>query len=85
LGIDEGLNRCRFTQIQTELRELRVAYLKSLNTSTGVWLRVQELDGLPMESLTSLKVRDGEHSDKGWISLRNPILIMRCASLGVEQ
>jgi hypothetical protein len=62
-----------------------VAYLKSLNTSTGVWLRVQELDGLSMESLASLKVGDGEHFDKVWLSLRNPILIMRCASLGVEQ
>jgi metallopeptidase MepB len=85
LGIEEGSNRCRFTQIQTELRELSVAYLKSLNTSTGVWLRAQELDGLPMESLTSLKVGDGEYPGKVWLPLRNPILIMRCASLGVEQ
>jgi metallopeptidase MepB len=72
LGITDGPNRRRFAVIQKELQELRVAYLKSLNTTTGIWLTNQELDGFPMESLSSLKTGDGENAGKVFLPLKKP-------------
>lgn len=72
LGIKDASDRRRFTEIQKELRELRVAYLKSLNASTGIWLTVEELDGLPMESLASLKAGVEENAGKMWLPFKKP-------------
>jgi len=72
LGIGDGNDRRRFTEIQTELRELRVAYLKSLNKTSGIWLTTQELDGLPKDSLASLKVGIEENAGKVWLPYKKP-------------
>jgi metallopeptidase MepB len=64
LGIADVQDRNRFTVIKKELQELRVVYLKSLNTSNGIWLTAEELNGLPIESLTFLKIGDGENAGK---------------------
>ena len=72
LGIKDGPDRRRFTDIRAERRELRVAYLKSLNTTSGIWLTVQELDGLPQDSLASLKVGTEENTGKMWLPFKKP-------------
>ena len=72
LGIEDGPDRRRFTDIQKELRDLRVAYLKSINTTSGIWLTVQELDGLPMDSLASLKAGTEENIGKVWLPYKKP-------------
>ena len=74
LGIKDASDRRRFAEIQKELRELKVAYLKSLNASTGIWLTVEELDGLPIESLDSLKAGVEENTGKVWLPLKKPHL-----------
>jgi metallopeptidase MepB len=72
LGIGDGPNRRRFTDMRKELQALKVAYLKSLKYSTGIWLTVQELDGLPMNSIAGLKTGDGKNPGRVWLPFKKP-------------
>jgi metallopeptidase MepB len=74
LGIADGQDRNRFTIVKKELQDSKVAYLKSLNTSSGIWLTAKELDGLPMESFFSLEIGDGKNASKVFLPFKKPHL-----------
>jgi hypothetical protein len=64
---------------------LKVAYFRSLNTSSGIWLTAEELDGLPMDSFFSLKIGDGMNASKVFLPFKNLIWSTQYISSGVKQ
>jgi metallopeptidase MepB len=72
LGIQGSSERRCFGEAKKELQELKVAYLKSLNRSTGIWVTIRELDGFPRDSLESLKTGDGENASRVWLPFMKP-------------
>ncbi|KAJ6177440.1 Metallopeptidase MepB, partial [Penicillium canescens] len=72
LGLPES-QRGRFKEIQKHLSQLRIDYKKILNSENGgIWLTLQELNGVPAEFISSLQNRktDENHSGKVWLSFK---------------
>ena len=76
LKIEAGPNRFRFAEITKELQELKIAYGKSLNSSSGLWFTPEELDGFPSEMLAGLKIGEKEAVNEGkvWLPLKRSYL-----------
>lgn len=76
LQIEAGPKRVRFAEIRRELQELKIAYEKSLNANSGLWLTVGDLDGFPSEMLAALKVGEMGTANEGkvWLPLKRSYL-----------
>ncbi|KAJ5935698.1 saccharolysin [Penicillium verhagenii] len=73
LGLPES-QRGRFKEIKKHLNQLRIDYKKNLNSeSGGIWLTPQDLDGVPMDLISSLQSRktDENHLGKIWLSFKS--------------
>ncbi|CZR65451.1 related to metallopeptidase MepB [Phialocephala subalpina] len=74
MGIEDAEKRARFTEIKKELHEKLIAARKSINTSAGTWLDIEDLDGLPENTLKGLKSGEGENEKKLWLPFKKPYL-----------
>lgn len=78
LGLPES-QRGRFNEIKKHLNQLKIDYKKNLNSEHGgIWLTLQELDGVPAGFISSLQNRktDGNHLGKVWLSFKSSDVFM---------
>ncbi|KAF2433480.1 metallopeptidase MepB [Tothia fuscella] len=75
LGIPAGPKRERFKEIKKRLSDLSIQFQKALNEEDGgLWLTPAELDGVPKDVISTLKVGDGENEGKVFLSFKYPDL-----------
>ncbi|KAJ6013703.1 Metallopeptidase MepB [Penicillium herquei] len=78
LGLPES-QRGRFKEIKKLLSQLRIDYQKNLNSEHGgIWLTLQELDGVPADFISNLQKRktDDNHLGKVWLSFKSSDVFM---------
>ncbi|KAJ5728922.1 Metallopeptidase MepB, partial [Penicillium malachiteum] len=78
LGLPES-QRLRFKEIKKHLNQLRIDYQKNLNSQHGgIWLTLQELDGVSADFISSLQKRktDDNHLGKVWLSFKSSDIFM---------
>ena len=63
LRIDQA-KRSRLADVKKDLHGKIITYQKLLNTSSRIWLTLEELDGLPCNALSSLDSGEGENTGK---------------------
>jgi metallopeptidase MepB len=72
LGFGDEVSETRMTQISGRIKEISQAYVRNLDSNTaGLWLSMDELDGLPQSYLKRWKA-DG---DKRWVDFKTPNLL----------
>jgi metallopeptidase MepB len=75
LGIPAGPKRDRFKEIKKRLSELSIAFQKTLNEENGgLWLKEEELKGVPKDVVSTLKKGEGENEGKVRLSFKYPDL-----------
>ncbi|KKY24142.1 putative thimet oligopeptidase [Phaeomoniella chlamydospora] len=71
LNIPAGPKRDRFKQIKKRLSELSISFSKNLNEeSGGIWFSKEDLDGVPDDVLSTLKIENGKY----WLTFKYPDL-----------
>ncbi|KAJ6002661.1 metallopeptidase MepB, partial [Penicillium sp. IBT 35674x] len=87
LGLPES-QRGRFNEIKKYLNQLRIDYKKNLNSEHGgIWLTVQELDGVPADFISNLqnKKTDTNHLGKVWLSFKSSDIFMALRYAKIEE
>ncbi|RDI78714.1 hypothetical protein Vi05172_g11298 [Venturia inaequalis] len=75
LGVPAGPKRDRFKEIKMRLSDISIKFQKTLNEENGgMWLTLEELDGVPQDVISTLKKGEGEHEGKVWLSFKYPDL-----------
>jgi len=75
LGVPSGPQRDRFKEIKMRLSDISIKFQKTLNEENGgMWLTLEELDGVPQDLISTLKKGEGEHEGKVWLSFKYPDL-----------
>lgn len=75
LGVPAGPKRDRFKAIKMRLSDISIKFQKTLNEENGgIWLTLEELDGVPQDLISTLKKGTGEHEGKVWLSFKYPDL-----------
>ncbi|KAJ5628756.1 metallopeptidase MepB [Penicillium lividum] len=87
LGLPES-QRVRFNEIKKHLNQLRIDYKKNLNSQNGgIWLTLQDLDGVPADFIYSLQSRktDENHLGKVWLSFKSSDVFMALSYAKTEE
>ncbi|KAJ5729344.1 Metallopeptidase MepB [Penicillium malachiteum] len=87
LGLPKS-QRDRFKEIQKHLSQLKIDYKKNLNSENGgLWLTLQELDGVPVEFISTLQNRktDENHLGKVWLSFKAADISMALRNAKTEE
>lgn len=75
LGIPKGPQRDRFKEIKKRISELQIEFQKTLNEENGgLWFTPEELDGVPEDLISNLKIGEGENEGKLWLTFKYPDL-----------
>lgn len=75
LGLPAGLTRDRFKDIKKRLSQLGIIFNKNLNEeSGGIWLTLEELDGVPSDVVSGLEKGEGDNKGKVKLSFKYPDL-----------
>lgn len=76
-----GSARDRFKFIQARLAELHTAFETAFNADYGEWYPLAELDGMPNDTLSRLRVGEGENHSEVWLPFKEPDLITALRSV----
>lgn len=75
LGVPAGPKRDRFKAIKKRLSELSITFQKNLNEEQGgLWLTLEELDGVPKDVVSNLEQGNGENEGKVRLTFKYPDL-----------
>lgn len=75
LSLPAGSKRDRFKEIKQRLSQISIAFQKNLNEENGgLWFTAEELDGVPEDTLSTLKKGEGENEGKLWLTFKYPDL-----------
>ncbi|KAE8446964.1 hypothetical protein EG329_011446 [Mollisiaceae sp. DMI_Dod_QoI] len=74
IGIEDVGKRAKLAEIKNVLHEKITISKNSINTSSGIWLSIGDLDGLPDSTLKDLKKGEGGNAAKLWLPLKKPHL-----------
>lgn len=75
LGVPAGPRRDRFKEIKKRLSEISIQFQKNLNEENGgLWFTREELEGVPEDTLSTLKEGEGENAGKLWLTFKYPDL-----------
>ena len=75
LGIRPGPDRDHYKKIRKRISELRTKCIKNINgDKNGIWFTPQELEGVPGDTLATLKRGEAENAGKLWLTFKKPDL-----------
>lgn len=75
LSLPAGPKRDRFKEIKQRLSTISIAFQKNLNEENGgLWFTPEELDGVPEDTIVTLKKGEGENEGKLWLTFKYPDL-----------
>lgn len=75
LSLPAGSKRDRYKEIKQRLSTIGIAFQKNLNEEDGgLWFTPEELDGVPDDTLSTLKKGEGDNEGKLWLTFKYPDL-----------
>ncbi|KAF1843575.1 thimet oligopeptidase [Cucurbitaria berberidis CBS 394.84] len=75
LSLPVGPKRDRFKEIKQRLSQISIAFQKNLNEENGgLWFTPEELDGVPDDTISTLKKGQGDNEGKLWLTFKYPDL-----------